>query len=503
MTTHHPSRRQFLSRSLGIAAALTLPRALWADPLAPWLSAPPRLVRPVRVRGRVLAAGRGIGNAGISDGIEVVSTAADGSFELVSDGRRPWVTVTPPSGYAIPTQPNGTFRCFSRVTPDARGEASVRFDLQPLGHADERHGFLVLADTQTQDREEMARLHAETVPDVRSTIQGLGDLPLFGVADGDIMYDHLELYGDYERGVTAMGIPFAQVVGNHDLDLNADSDEASTATFEQHFGPRYYSFNRGRVHYVILDDVFYYDGGYLGYLPQDQLTWLANDLAMVERGATVVVFLHIPLLSTGFERAGNPKPPINSSVANRDALVRLLEPYRARVISGHVHEMEHRMEGSVVEHIAAAVCGAWWTGDICYDGSPNGYVVYEVNGDDLRWRYKGTGLPADRQVRVYGGGSDPRAPGEIVANVWDWNDRWTVTWYENGERKGRMSRRIGLDPRSVRLHTGPDLPKKRGWVEPVPTGHLFYAPVSADAKQVMVEARDPWGRTYTATPETA
>jgi hypothetical protein len=40
-------------------------------------------------------------------------------------------------------------------------------------------------------------------------------------------------------------------------------------------------------------------------------------------------------------------------------------------------------------------------------------------------------------------------------------------------------------------------------VEPVPTGHLFYAPVSAAAMQVMVEARDPWGRTYTATPETA
>jgi len=186
MPNHYPSRRQFLSRSLGIAAALTLPRALRADPHAPWLPAPPRPA-PVRVRGRVMAAGRGIANAGISDGIEVVSTAADGSFELVSDGRRPWVTVTPPPGYAIPTRPNGTFRLFSRVAADARGEASLRFDLQPLGQADERHGFLVLADTQTQDREEMARLHAETVPDVRSTIQGLGDLPLFGVADGDIM----------------------------------------------------------------------------------------------------------------------------------------------------------------------------------------------------------------------------------------------------------------------------------------------------------------------------
>jgi len=38
------------------------------------------------------------------------------------------------------------------------------------------------------------------------------------------------------------------------------------------------------------------------------------------------------------------------------------------------------------------VCGAWWSGDVCWDGAPNGYGVYDVRGEEVRWRYKGTGL---------------------------------------------------------------------------------------------------------------
>ena len=442
-----------------------------------------------------MAGGRGIARAGVSDGLQVVSTAADGSFELIADRARPFVQLTPPAGFEIPKQPAGTFRLFQPIQPDSRGEQAVRFELQPVRGGDERHTFLVLADTQTQDRTEMDRLHAETVPDVQATVRGLGDVPLFGVADGDIMYDDLTLYGEYERAVRAMGIPFAQVVGNHDLDLKSDRDEASTATFERHFGPTYYSFDRGAVHYVVLDDIFYYGGGYLGYLPDEQLTWLRQDLARVEAGRTVVVFLHIPLHSQMYVRHNRQRPEISNTVTNREALVRLLEPYHARVISGHTHETDHRMEGKVREHNLGTVCGAWWTGDICYDGTPNGYGIFEVNGEQFRWRYKATGQPAEHQLRVYPRGSDPQAPEEFVANVWSWDPDWTVTWSVNGEPRGLMSRRRGLDPWSVAQHAGEDKPAKRAWVDPVTSDHLFYAPAPAEG-QVMVEARDPWGAVY-------
>lgn len=492
------SRRSFLSRSLGIAGAVALPAPLRGDPYRPWSLRRPGPVRPVRIQGRVLAAGRGVPRAGISDGIQVVASAADGSFELVSDGTRPFVSLVPPSGYEIPTQQAGTFRLFQPIRPAANGEMSARFDLVPLQRPDEKHSFLVLADPQTQDREEMARFHAESVPDVRETIRELGDTPLFGVADGDIMYDDLSLYPDYERAVREFAIPFAQVVGNHDLDLKTDRDEASTATFQKHFGPTYYSFNRGRVHYVVLDDVFYYGGGYLGYLADEQLRWLASDLARVERGSPVVVFLHIPLQSQMFARAGRERPEISNTVTNREALVRLLEPFKARAISGHTHESDHRTEGAVIEHNIGTVCGAWWTGDTCYDGTPNGYAIFCTDGESFRWRYKATGQSATHQVRVYPRGADPRAPEEVVANVWGWDPSWKVTHIINGEPKGAMSRRRGVDPRSVSLHLGPDKPAKRAWVEPVVTDHLFYAPVPAGAR-VVVEARDGWGNVYTTS----
>ena len=45
-------------------------------------------------------------------------------------------------------------------------------------------------------------------------------------------------------------------------------------------------------------------------------------------------------------------------------------------------------------------------------------------------------------------------------------------------RKGAMARRPGTDPLAESLHRGSDLPERRPWVEPVPTNHLFYAPVS-------------------------
>ncbi|HEU5219291.1 MAG TPA: calcineurin-like phosphoesterase family protein [Gemmatimonadales bacterium] len=486
------SRREFLAGAASIGAALVLPAPLRGNPYGPFpLGARP--ASPVRVRGRVTALGRPVRGAAVSDGLSVVATDADGRYQLIGDAGQPHVFVSPPAGFAVPVGPTGTARLYQPLAPDPRGEATALFALTPLDRSDERHGFVVLADPQTQDDYEMTRFQKETVPDVQATVKALGDLPLFGVTDGDIMYDNLGLFDAYEAQVTRMGLPFFQVVGNHDLDLEATTDEASTATFTRRFGPRYYSFNRGRLHYVVLDDVFYYRGGYLGYLPADQLTWLAADLALVPKGSTVVVFLHIPLESSLYARHGAARPEIANSVTNREALLALLQPYQAHLISGHTHECEHRSHGRALEHTLGAACGAWWTGDICYDGTPNGYGVFEVAGDELRWRYQATGRPADHQCTVYPAGADPRAPDEIVANAWNWDPSWTVTWYEGGERKGAMARRLGLDPVAVRTQSGPDLPKRRGWVDPEPTAHLFYAPAGR-GKEVRVEVTDRFGR---------
>jgi hypothetical protein len=380
------------------------------------------------------------------------------------------------------------------------GEMTVGWDLVPLEGSDERHAFLLLADPQTLDMEDVGRLHAETVPDIQETVAGLGESPPFGVGCGDLMFDRLELFPQYEEAVRRTGIPFFQVLGNHDVETLARTDETSARTFQHHFGPAYYSFNRGAVHYVVLDDVFWFGDGYMGYLDDVQLIWLRGDLSSVEPGSPVVVFMHIPSYCTQHERSGAKRPERNVVVANREALYALLEPFAAHIIVGHMHELEHLSDGPAHIHVCGAVCGAWWTGEICADGTPNGYGIYTVDGEDLSWQYKSTHMPRDHQMRVYARGTDPAAPDEIVANVWDWDPGWQVVWIEEGIRKGRMARRRGKDPLAVHLQAGPERPAKHPWVEPFITDHLFYAPVADGVQDILVEATDRHGRIATARP---
>jgi hypothetical protein len=416
------------------------------------------------------------------------------------------VYLSVPAGYQLPQHDTGTARFYRPLDPDDGDTAEANFALQPLAQNDDEHAFLVLADPQMGIESEVQELRDRTVPDVQQTLGTLGERPTFGIGLGDLVFDNLSLFAGYETAVREMGIPFVQAVGNHDLNFDAPGDPGSTATFRRHFGPEYYSFNRGAVHYVVLDDVFWpgSDGfgnnndDYLGHIDATQLAWLVQDLALVEAGRTVIVFTHIPPLSTAYRRFGKQSPPAGARIGNREALYDLLSPFNAHIISGHTHENEHRFAAGTHEHVVGTVCGAWWTGPICHDGTPRGYAVYEVDGTDVQWHYKSTGHEAVHQMRLYAKGADPTAPDEFVANVWDADPEWTVVWYEDGIQTGRMARRVGTDPMSRRLYEGPGKPEKNPWADPRPTGHLFYAPVNPDANTIRVEATDRFGRTYTA-----
>ena len=483
-----PSRRQFLRQMAGTGAALSLPFTMGSAPST---------AESVRIEGRVQAQGEGLGGVPVTDGRRIVDTAADGTFTLRSSTRQPFVYLSVPSGYRLPTSPTGTARFYRPIAPSDDGTMEVRFDLAPLPQTDEQHAFVFLADPQTQSEADMEQFRSGVVPAVRDTVEALGDQPVFGVTGGDITFDSPELYPQYEAAVQTMGVPFLQVLGNHDMDYGAPTDDRSAATYREQFGPTYYSFDRGAVHYVVLDDVFWNQDEYFGYVDDAQLAWLAADLQRVESGRPVVVFQHIPAYSTLSIREGEARPELTESVTNRSALYELLSDYDAHILSGHTHEHEHVLRAGVHEHIHGAACGAWWTADICMDGTPRGFGVYEVDGTDLRWRYQAAGHDADHQIRVFERGADETAPDEFGANVWDWDPEWTVTWFEDGVRRGPMARRVGRDPRTVELFEG-DQPDRFSWIEPARTGHLFYAPVASDHGRLRVEATDRFGRTYTA-----
>ena len=135
------------------------------------------------------------------------------------------------------------------------------------------------------------------------------------------------------------------MLGNHDVEIKTKTDEQSVRTFERFFGPAYYSFNRGEIHYVVLDDIFWF-GSYIGYLTEKQLSWLKVDLAQIESGKTVAVFVHIPPHSEYALRAGQQMPD-NLIITNKELLYNLLEPYDSYVICGHLHVSEYLKEAEL------------------------------------------------------------------------------------------------------------------------------------------------------------
>jgi len=480
-------RRLFLAElAAGAAGLIAGGPLLAADRLAG--PVPP----PVRIRGRVTRSGRAAGGVAVSDGLGVVRTDPDGFFELVSSRRYETVFVTVPADCRIPRSASGTARIHRHIRPDAGDSMEIHFALEALPGGSDRHHLFAIGDPQIQDDEDIRLLHEEAVPDLRAAATALAGGETFGVALGDIMYDRPALWPDWERAVERTGITCLQVPGNHDVDPGARTDRGSLATYVRRAGPTHYSFDRGAVHYVVLDDVFWF-GGYLGYVDRDQLDWLARDLALVDRGRPVVLFMHIPPWTEGPRRAGRASPGERVHIVNREALYELIEPWPARFVCGHLHEVETLRDGNAAIDTCGALCGAWWTGPICSDGSPRGFMIYTIDGESITRRYRALGEPAETRMRLYPPGADPERPGAVVANIWEADARWRVVRYEDGERRGPMPRHDGFDPLAVQLFRGDDRPARRSWVEPMPTAHLFSAVPSPGAREIVVEASGPAG----------
>jgi len=455
----------------------------------------PSVFAPIRIRGRVLTNGQGIRGVAVSDGRMVAQTNSSGEFELISGTDRDFVFVSMPVGYEIQKQANGSASFFQKIDR-TKSEQNISFDLKKSANSDENHHFLLLSDTQIQDAYEADQLLTIAAPDVQKTIASLNDPNIFGIGCGDLVFDKLELFKEYNQSIQMYDIPFFQVVGNHDMDFGGRSDSTTTGTFKGHFGPTYYSWNRGEVHYVVLDDVFYLGVGtkYIGHIPEEQLAWLEQDLKLVEKGKTVVVSLHIPSYTGAVTRYPD-RDTLGGTVSNREHLYRMLEGYNAHLMSGHTHFNDNMINGHVYEHCHGTVCGAWWSGPICHDGTPNGYAVYESKGSELQWKYKGTGLDINEQFRVYQTGYHKDFPDQMSLNCWNYDPAWEISWFENGIKKGVPEKRLAVDPWSVELHTGPTLPARRGWVEPQLNDHMFFfKPESKD--NLVVEAKDRFGNVY-------
>ncbi len=439
------------------------------------------------IKGKVRAKGRGIAGVVISDGYSVVTTDSKGRYELNLHAAASSVFMSTPAGYAF-NHEQGISRHYIPVNQLKRRSAD--FELVQLSGDDNQHRFIIWADPQVKNKSDVGKMMTESVPDVQRLLSAAGAETLFhGIAVGDIVWDELGLFAEYEKAVGQMGIPFFQCLGNHDMDYNKGDDSVSDNSFQEAYGPTYYSFNRGKAHYIVLDDVRYLgkEREYDGFITQNQLDWLKKDLSFVPKDHLVILCLHIP---------------VHSGVKNNQDLYALLGDRNVHIMSGHTHYNVNDLKGGVYEHNHGTVCGAWWTGPVCGDGTPCGYGVYTVTGNELRWYYQSTGKEKDYQFKIYQP-DKPGQPKEILVNIWNYDPAWKTEYFIDGISQGALTQTEGFDPLAYATLLGPDLPKPRGFAEPKKTNHLFKGIINSPGKEVMVIATDRFGQTYKATHQIA
>lgn len=446
------------------------------------LNAFDRFLNADTLKGRVTDGKQGIANVILSDGFEVVQTNKDGYYTIRLNEKSEFLFLSTPSGYEFKVDNGSINRQYENIS----GINEFDFTLKKLNKDDNKHHFIIWADPQVKNKKDVEQMMATSVPDTRRVVESLGkDALVHGIGVGDLVWDNLPLFESYNKAVAEMGIPFFQCLDNHDMDYRQGGDETSDRTFKKYFGPTYYSFNRGKAHYIVLDDVRYLgtERNYDGYITEEQLAWMEKDLKFVDKNALVIVNAHIP---------------IHNSVKNNKDFYKLFKGYKnVHVMSGHTHYNRNVIKEGVFEHNHGAVCGAWWTGPICEDGTPRGYGVYEVNGNELKWYYKGTGQERTYQISL----DVEKLTGNnrIIANVWNYDPQWKIEYYLDGKLMGNMPQQKGYDPEAVRLYKGPELPASRGFAEPKSTDHLFMVHCGPEVKEIKVVATDRFGEKFVAT----
>lgn len=447
------------------------------------------------VKGKVTADGKPLSNVVVTDGHSTSSTNANGEYTLNVSPHSTFVYVSTPSGY-LPKDSMNVPKFYKQLNHHKK--SNYNFELLKNKIDDSNHVVLVHADPQFF-KEEQFKLYEEVIDDCINTISEYKNQDVFGIDCGDLTADRPHFYTPYIDILNKTEVPFYRVLGNHDMENGGRTKEESVHQYESFFGPSNYSFNRGNAHYIVLNNVFYLGRpySYMGYIDEQTYSWLEQDLSYVPEGSLVFLAMHIPGRLTEEKKPfGYNQISIRQQTVNVDPLFKMLEPYNAHIFTGHEHYNKNIIHSSsLYEHNTAAISGSFWQGDYCWDGTPIGYGVYEVAGNDVKWYYKSAGHSRNYQMRVTSVGSSAEHPADIIVNVWNWDKNWKVEWIENGEPRGEMIQFTGLDPATTEMCADNDKIEFK-WLSPVPTDHLFKATPQTKDSKIEVIATDSFGNIY-------
>ncbi|MBW3622054.1 MAG: calcineurin-like phosphoesterase family protein [Armatimonadetes bacterium] len=465
---------------------------------------------------------RGLSGVRVSNGREVVKTDRRGVWRLPHDDDtiffviKPRGWMTPVNEHRLPRfyyihKPAGSPKQkYPGVEPTGPLPASIDFPLHRQKEPD-RFRAVFFADPQPRNQQEIDYIAHDVVEEL------VGVDASFGVTLGDIMFDNLSLFGSLNSTVALIGIPWYNVIGNHDINYDSPDDKHSDETFERHYGPSYYSFDHGPVHFIVLDDIEWTGrtaakpGAYAAGLGAEQVEFVKNDLAHVPKNQLIVLMMHIPL----------------NQIRDRHGLYRLIEnrPFTMS-ISGHTHYQEHRFitreggwQGPEPHHhvVNVTVSGSWWQGApdergiphaLMSDGAPNGYSILTFDGTRYSIEFKAAARPAEYQMNLYAPdfvSIEETGKTEVVANVFAGSDRSRVEMRVGDGNWTPMERVRRVDPQYQRLkelEAGPNPPPGRRLPAARATPHIWRAMLPNNLKPgtyaIEVRETDMFGKTNTA-----
>jgi hypothetical protein len=345
----------------------------------------------------------------VSDGEQCVETDEYGFYEIECDlASTKFIFASIPSGYKA-TSTNGIPNFYYRITSnDIENKFCVAdFVFEPISGDPNRYTLLVGADPQPRAKskgDDRVAFHSldicdDLYLDMADTRAKITDREVYGMMLGDIVHENMSLFANYVTGIGKTGVQMFNIIGNHDHDLSATTDEEGARRFEDHFGPSYYSFNIGKQHFVVLDNVIMttIDGKlvkneYTYGLTDKQWNWLKNDLSFVDKSTTLMVASHIPMF-----RKDSAEAEYQSQSAHGSDYANLLAQYsKVHAWAGHTHRSfnynypsSNKLKNIEV-HTLARSTGELWTNEYNAYGTPRGYTIVEVDGDNISWRFKPT-----------------------------------------------------------------------------------------------------------------
>lgn len=400
----------------------------------------------------------------VSDGYKVVLTDENGEFGFTPSKDTWHIFISLPADCRVPINRDGVPGFYHRYEPNVIRRYD--FTLERLEGGVEKEFILyALGDPQVATTTALARFRNESLPALRSHVQGQ-TLPCYGIVLGDITSsgtnaDNSSYMPIMRNDLNTIGMPVFPVMGNHDhrgeqvLNTNSRNSTlrlAAQRTYEDHFGPANYSFNRGNVHFVVMMNIYYTDTAtdrhfdYSNYridYSDEQVEWLRQDLAVVPKDKMVVLSQHSQLYGSAITRT------------NVKSVLDMLDKYAdARLLAGHSHDVRNHQLGNyrAIEHVVGALCGAWWRSVVSRDGSPNGFATFHIDDTSIRNHVyyginEGHNSP-DNQIRLYRGTMLSGGPYEyfatsydsstLIANVWNGGYGWTVEAYVGDRRIGEM-----------------------------------------------------------------